>query len=144
MRMILYIIILTLLFLAPVERLDVAKLEPVQTVALYADETGIVLETDTDNRGSGATVDSAYEDLENRTPGVVYLDTAQYLIVTEDAEQYVDALRKYLRPSVEVSLWDGKGSVKDAAKYLNVRRNLPQLQQWQTFSKKVEKNENNT
>lgn len=144
MRMILYIIILALLFLAPVEKLDVAKLEPVQTVALFKDETGIVLKTDTDNQGSGATVDSAHEDLEGRTPGVIYLDTAEYLLVTEDAVEYVDALRKYLHPSVEVSLWDGKGSVKDAAKYLDVKNDLPKLQQWQTPSKKVEKNENNT
>ncbi|MBQ8358345.1 MAG: hypothetical protein IJX37_00320 [Oscillospiraceae bacterium] len=142
MRRILYIIILALLFLAPVERLDVAKLEPVQTVALYADENGIVLETDTDNKGRGATVDSAHEDLEQRTPGVIYLDTAEYLLVTQNAVDYVDALRKYLHPSVKVSLWDGEGSVKDAAKYLGVEKDLPKLRQWQATIKNVEKSEN--
>lgn len=139
MRMILYIIILSLLFVAPVERLDIAKLEPVQTVALSTDETGVVLETDTDNRGRGATVDSAHKDLENRTPGVIYLDTAEYLLVTEDAVAYVDAIRKYLHPSVAVSLWDGKGSVKDAAQYLDVRDDLPQLRHWRTPTESIEK-----
>lgn len=144
MRMILYIIILALLFLAPVRGLDVAKLEPVQTVALYTDETGVVLETDTDNKGRGETVDSAHEDLEDKTPGVIYLDTAQYLLVTEDAVSYVDAIRKYLHPSVKVSLWDGEGSVKDAAKYLGVRNNLLDLRKWHTPAENVEKNENMT
>lgn len=141
MRAILYIIILALLFLAPVQRLDVARLEPVQTVALYADETGVVLETDTGNKGRGETVDSAYEDLEDRTPGVIYLDTAQYLLVTEDAVSYVDAIRKYLHPSVAVSMWDGEGSVEDAAKYLGVRNDLPKLRDWRPPAKKDEKNQ---
>lgn len=144
MRMILYIIILALLFLAPVQRLDVAKLEPVQTVALYTDESGIVLETDTDNKGRGVTVDSAYEDLEDKTPGVIYLDTSQYLLVTEGAVSCVDAIRKYLHPSVKVSLWDGEGSVKDAAKYLGVRNDLPELQGWYPKIENIEKNKNMT
>ena len=144
MRMILYIMILCALFLTPVRRLDVAKLEPVQTVALYKDESAIVLETDTDSRGRGVTVDSAHEDLEDKTPGVIYLDTAEYLLVSKDAVGYVDALRKYLHPSVKVSLWDGEGSVKDAAKYLSVRNDLLSLRQWQNTTGNLKNNENTT
>lgn len=142
MRMILYIIILALLFLAPVQRLDVAKLKPVQTVALSMDDTGVVLETDTDNKGMGVTVDRAYADLENKTPGVIYLDTAQYLLVTADAVGCVEAIRQYLHPSVKVSLWDGEGSVKDAAKYLSVRNDLPELRSWQASTENIKKSEN--
>lgn len=138
MRMILYIIILALLFLAPVERLDVAKLEPVQTVALYMDEGAIVLATDTDNKGRGATVGSAHADLEEKTPGVIYLDTAEYLLVTQDAATHVDALRKYLHPSVEVCIWDGEGSVAEAAQYLSVRDDLPKLRNWKLPAKNDE------
>lgn len=142
MKMILYILILFSLFFAPVRRLDVAKLEPVQTVAMYKDETGIVLKTDTDNQGSGLTLDSAYSDLEDKTPGVIYLDTAEYLLVSQDAVSYVDTLRKYLHPSVKVSLWDEEGSVKDAAKYLSVRGDLPTLRQWYNPPEKTQKSEN--
>ena len=130
MRVIIYIVILALMLLAPVERLDVAKLEPVQTVAIYMESDTVVLETDTESTGRGADVRQAYQDLEENTPGVIYLDTAEYLLVSEDAAAHVDALRQYLKPSVMVSLWDGEGSIKDAAKYLSVHYDLPELKDW--------------
>ncbi len=125
-----YVVILALLVFAPVERLDVAKLEPVQTVAVSSEEEKIVLETDTGNKGSGENVALALEDLEAHTPGVIYLDTAEYLLVAEGAEQYAEELRSYLKSDVLVCKWDGKGSVADAEKYLSVRSDLPKLKNW--------------
>ena len=130
MRILLYIGILALLLLAPIQRLDIAKLEPVQTVAISVSDGQVVLETDTKNKGQGATVQAAIEDLEKHTPGVIYLDTAQYLLITEEALQYAASVEPYLRRSVKVSLWDGQGSVEDAAKYLSVHSKLPTLWQW--------------
>lgn len=127
MRMILYICILALLPFAPVERLDVAKLEPVQTVAISAEAGTIVVQTDTKKRGEGRSIREAVEDLESNTPGVIYLDTAQYLLVTDEATCYYGEIKKYMLPSVRVSLWDGKGSVETAAKFLEIRRDLPRL-----------------
>ncbi len=130
MRILLYIVILALLFLAPVERLDVAKLEPVQTVAICVADGQVVLQTDTKNKGQAKTVQAAIEDLEKNTPGVIYLDTAQYLLITKDAAAYGKEIENYLNPSVKVSLWDGEGSVEAAAKFLGIRRDLPTLRQW--------------
>lgn len=130
MRILLYIGILASLLLAPVKRLDVAKLEPVQTVAISVSDNQVVLETDTKNKGRGETVQAAIEDLEKHTPGVIYLDTAQYLLITEEALQYAASVEPYLRQSVKVSLWDGQGSVADAAKYLSVNSKWPSLRQW--------------
>ena len=140
MRGTMYAIILSLLFFAPVKRLDVAKLEPVQTVAIYTEPGAIILETDTNNKGRGNSVDAALRDLEETTPGVIYLDTAEYLLVSENAVSHVEGLRRYLRSSVKVCLWDGDGSVADAAKYLAVRGDLPELCDWEeTLQKKVKK-----
>lgn len=136
MRILLYIVILALLFLAPVQRLDVAKLEPVQTVAVSVEDGTVILETDTDNAGRGADVAEALQDLEDTTPGVIYLDTAEYLLVTEAALDCVDTLRSSLSSSVRVSLWDGEGSVKTAAKYLGIRKDLPKLRDWSAPGKK--------
>lgn len=136
MRVVLYIVILALLFLAPVERLDVAKLEPVQTVAISTENAEVVLQTDTENTGRGADALGALQDLEDNTPGVIYLDTAEYLLVTEDAVSYVEQLRSRLKPSVKVSMWDGKGSVRDAARYLSVHGKQPKLSHWRTPSEK--------
>ena len=130
MRVLLYIVILALLFMAPVERLDVAKLQPVQTVAVCINDGQVVLQTDTKDKGQAEKLQAAIDDLEENTPGVIYLDTAEYLLITEEAVTYMQELGNYLHPSVKVSLWDGKGSVEEAAKFLGVRRDLPTLKQW--------------
>ena len=127
MRTVLYICILASLLFAPVERLDVAQLQPVQTVAVAADDKAVTIETDTGSKGEGETLREAVEDLEQNTPGVIYLDTAQYLLLTEATESYAAQLLEFMEAKVRVSLWDGKGSVKEAAKYLDVRKDLPRL-----------------
>lgn len=133
MRKLAYAVILGLLFLAPVKRLDVANLQPVQTVAIYTEPGFVVLETDTHNIGRGTSVTDAVANLEETTPGVIYLDTAEYLLVSKDAETYVDALREYLKPSVKVSLWVAGNAVDVAAKYLSEEENLPKLKNWKNF-----------
>jgi len=135
MRILLYIVILASLVFAPVQRLDVAKLEPVQTIALRVNKDMVILETDTRNKGEGKDLPSAIEDLEDNTPGVIYLVTAQYLLLTEDGKAYARELEKYLRKSVKVCIWDGKGSVENAAKFLGIRGDLPTLRHWNQGAK---------
>ncbi len=130
MRKVVYGLLLALLLFAPLERLDVADLEPVQTVAVYTEEDTVVLETDTGSVGRGENVTQAYEDLEKNTPAAIYLDTAQYLLITEEAANYADDLRKYLKPSVRVSLFRGEIDLKNAAKYLSIHSDLPKLKNW--------------
>ena len=133
MRKLIYLIILGLLVLTPVKRLDIANLQPVQTVAIYTEPGAVVLETDTHNVGRGASVTEAVANLEENTPGVIYLDTAEYLLVSKDAESYVDALRKYLKPSVKVGLWEVGEGIDMAAKFLSEEKNLPKLKKWKNF-----------
>ena len=130
MRRIAYIAILALLFLAPLERVDVAKLLPVQAVAVYMQADTVVLETDTQNIGRGANVTAALEALKRNTPAVVYLDTAEYLLVSPGAENCAVALKNYLKPSVKVCVCDGAGRVKETAKYVEIHGNLTKLRQW--------------
>ena len=59
MRRILYVLILVLAFIAPVDRLDIAKLQPIEAVAVYLEEGEVVLETDTGDLGRGATEELA-------------------------------------------------------------------------------------
>ncbi len=130
MRILIYIVILALTFLAPVERVDVASLLPIESVAVYMEGDAVVLETDTEDTGRGETVSQALQNLKDVTPAVVYLDTAEYLLVSEDAVTQVDGLREYLKPSIKVCIWDAKGSVKDAAKYLSVHGDTVPLRDW--------------
>ena len=130
MRIIYYIIILGFMLFGPVNRLDVAKLEPVQTVAIRVDGDTVIIETDTKNAGQGKSLSKAVADLEQNTPGVIYMDTAQYVLLTEDATVYAQELTQYLRPSIKVSLWDGQGSVEKASEYLEIRHDLMTLRRW--------------
>ena len=130
MRMVLYLVILGLLFLAPLERADIAKLLPIEAVAVYVENGEVVLETDTQDRGRGTDVANALQVLKDTTPAVVYLDTAEFLLVSKDAVGYVEQLNNYLKPSVKVCICEASGRVKEAVKYLEVHGNLPKLRDW--------------
>lgn len=133
MRILLYILLLASLFFAPVDRLDIADLEPVQAVALYTENGTVVLETDTEDRGSGATATEALRNMKQNTASVIYLDTAEFLLVAEDAKSHVEELRQYLKSSVKVAPYNG-GSVREEAKYADVHGNPPRLRDWQMES----------
>ena len=76
------------------------------------------------------TIAAAVENLEKNTPGVIYLDTAQYLLITKEAIHCCEDLKAYMRHGVRICLWDGRGSVKEAAKYLDIRHDLPRLKEF--------------
>lgn len=122
MKILLYIVILGAMFLIPVQRLDIAKLEPVEAVAVYMDGGEVVLQTDTQTVGRGATAAQALENLKENALAVIYLDTADYLLVGEGADKAAWELQKYLRPSVQIGSYNG-GNVKEEATYLDVHGN---------------------
>ena len=53
-RWVLYAIIITAMLFAPVEKLDAAKLIPVEALALSMEEGQVVLKTDMNNMGMGS------------------------------------------------------------------------------------------
>ena len=119
MRILLYIIILAAMLFAPVDRLDIAKLEPVEAVAVYMDREEVVLETDTGSRGRGATAAEALQNMKDNALSVIYLDTADYLLIADGAENEAAQLRQYLKDSVKIGRYAGV-NVKDEARYLDV------------------------
>ena len=130
MRKVLYLLLLASLFFVPLQRVEIAKLLPVEAVAVYMDGNQVVLETDTEHIGTGNTAEEALESLKIGTPKIIYLDTAEYLLVAEDAVSQVDHLRQYLKPSTKVCVCDARGGVKNTAEYLDVHEKLPKLRHW--------------
>ena len=98
-RVFLYILILGALFFVPLKRVEIAKLEPVQGVWMYEEDGRIVLETDTKDKGVGTTAKEALENMKKQSSGIIYLDTAQYLLVT-NAEEQISTLKQHLKGSV--------------------------------------------
>ncbi|MBQ7769480.1 MAG: hypothetical protein IJ403_11460 [Oscillospiraceae bacterium] len=130
MRRVLYAALLIPLFFVPLNRVNVADLLPIEAVAVYMDGGQVVLETDTEHKGFGENAEKAFVSLKQNTPAVVYLETAEYLLVAPDAVEQVEILRPHLKPSVKVCVWNAAGKVKDAAKYLEIHRDLPTLKTW--------------
>ena len=129
MKIFLYIIIIAASLIAPVKRLDIADLEPVEVVAISLADGQVQIQTDTGAAGRGATASEALQDLRNQTPAVVYLDTAKYLLIGEGAEYAVVDIEDYFRPGVKVS---GEITIplEEAGKYLDVHADLPTIKQW--------------
>lgn len=119
MRIILYLLVIAAVLLIPVECLDVAKLQPVETVAVYMDRGCVILKTDEGSAGKGKTALEALEDLKENTPAVVYLDTADYLLIGGGAEEAAQQLMPYLKKSVKTDVYHG-GDVKEEGKLLDV------------------------
>ena len=138
MKWFLYSVILAFALLTPVDRLDVAKLEPVEAVVVYMEDGQVVLQTDTDDIGRGTTAAEALEDMKKNTPSVIYLDTAEYLLVAENAQGQGQQLREYLKPSVLVETYRG-GSVKKATQYAEVHGKCQKLKDWRPPEKELEK-----
>ncbi len=122
MRKLLYIIILGAMLLAPVKRLDIAKLEPVEAVAVYLEGNQVVLQTDGGSVGRGKTAEAGLANLKDNALSVIYLDTAQYLLIADGAEAVASELRKYLQDSVQLGVYNG-GDVKEEARFLDVHGN---------------------
>ena len=97
-RRILYGLITLAALLVPLQRQDIATLEPIQAVYLDREGTQLILRTDTDDLGTGESAEKALNVMKYESTGIVYLDTAQFLLVSENAlEDVVQMIRRRRR-----------------------------------------------
>ena len=129
-RWILYILILIAVVVAPVRPINIGQLLPVQTVLMRMEGQWIVIETDTGNKGIGSSGFGALQNLKETAGGLIYLDTAQYLLLAEGAEEAAEELRTEFRKSVELCAITGQPDLPQVAKYLQVHADLPKLKSW--------------
>ena len=134
-RKLLYAVILGALFFAPLNRVEIANLEPIQAVWMYYADGELVLETDTEDKGSGVTAAEALDAMKSSSPGIIYLDTAQYLFVSEDAQAQISALQPYVKDAVRLCLWDGQGNIADAVKYADAHKLGEKMKSWKQGGK---------
>lgn len=117
MRKILYAVLIAATFFVPLERVDVAKLEPVEAVAMDYTNGTVILKTDTGRWGRGATPGEALEDMKTNTPAVIYLNTARFVLVSRQAEECLPLLLPLLRQNITVGGYCGM-DVKEELAYL--------------------------
>ena len=107
MRKVIYAALILLSLLIPLKRLDIAKLEPVEAIAVEVRNGEVLLRTDTDSEGKGQTVELALEELKANAQGIIYLDTARFLLVGENAQNEAQEMREYMRNNVVVAPYNG-------------------------------------
>lgn len=99
---------------------DVGDLQPVQVVRFYGDAGQVVIETDTGAFGKGETLKSALENMKATTASEVFLDTADYLLISKECEGLLPFLTSYLRPSCAVCVTDGAPIMEEVGAYLEI------------------------
>lgn len=130
-RLALYALILALVWILPIERTDVAQLRPVEVIAIYKEGDTVILATDMEDIGIGTDTASALENMRQTSSAVIYLDTAEYLLIGQNAEKDALALRDSLKGSMQLCMTAYNVDLKDAAKYLPVHGKLPNLRDWE-------------
>ena len=94
------------------------KLIPVELVQILRTEQGYVVRTDTENRGSGETLSQAFADLKDKASGEIFLETAEYVLLTENARDCVRNLSGYFRPGTQIYQAPPLEDLAFAAEYL--------------------------
>ena len=123
-------LILGAVLLVPVNKVDVAQLRPIEVISIYKEGSTVVLETDTEDIGRGADVLAALQDMKQTSPAVIYLDTAEYLLIAENAVKEAEQLRGVLKEAVQLCMAQERINLQEAAKYLPVHGEFPKLRQW--------------
>ena len=97
---------------------DVGKLRPVQLVMVRQEGNTVRLLTDTGDTGKGPDIQRAIKDMNGSADADIFLDTADYLLLGEGAEEYIPQLQQYLRPSCALCRVTGEPDPEEAVKFL--------------------------
>ncbi len=112
------LLVLALLSKTPFAGSDVALLKPVEVLRVTGEDGQIRVETDTGDFGTGSDLSAAFADLKATTAGDVFLDTADYLILSSDTVPLLPELAEYLRPGCGVCVELGRTDTENAAAFL--------------------------
>lgn len=121
-KLLVYGILLAAAVMVPSRTTELGKLKPVETLAIYQENGQVVVETDTGDIGRGVTVSKAIENLKETTAGIIYLDTADYLVIMQGGEPFVKYLTSNLKDSVRICRGDKGIDIGKTASYLSIHR----------------------
>ena len=109
---------------------DVGKLLPVEAVRISSEAGKVLVETDTGDKGAGADLKEALENLRDTAAGNVFLETADYLILQFGCEKYLAELCHVLRPSCGLCLEEKQTDLQKATEFLAVHRLRITMRDW--------------
>lgn len=103
---------------SPARGTDVGRLIPVELVQILRTEQGFLVRTDTENRGFGESLPAAFADLKEQASGEIFLETAEYVLLTEDSRGCARDLPAYFRPGTQIYQAPPLEDLVAAAEYL--------------------------
>ena len=119
-RIVMYILLLGAALAVPVCGVDVGELLPVEVVQVYREGDYHVIATDVEAVGAGETIEDAIINLKESAAGMIYLDTANFLLIDESSKENVQELKDYLKPSVRVCIAGCEIEPEKVARFLRV------------------------
>lgn len=118
-RWILYAAALILAIALPTSGTELGELNPISLMYITTDNGQVCIMTDLEEQGKGESLQLAINDLELTTPGHIFLDTVENLILTEDAYYLIPKLAMLLRPTVRVCIGEKGLQVEGLPEYLH-------------------------
>lgn len=97
---------------------DIGKLQPVQVVCMSRIGDELLLQTDTGDQGRGHTPQEALADMKSAAAGEIFLDTAEFLLLTPDCLDILDEMGAVLRPSCSLCLMEGEPNLEQIGQFL--------------------------
>ena len=120
MKLLLYIALLLAVCFLPVDGTDVGELIPVEVIAISEADGMVTVRTDTGDQGTGKDLHTAFDDLQVSASGVIYLNTAEYVLLEPGTEVWLDAAGIYLKGDTKVCGAQGGITLDAIANYLSV------------------------
>lgn len=115
---VLVIVIISMADMLPFMGTDVAKLHPIEVLIVQRNNDILSISTDSGITGFGEDVSRALSDLKLVAPGEVFLETANYVLLSPDCLDVIDTLFGYIRPACQIYLFEGEGDWSQASEYL--------------------------
>ena len=109
---------------------DLVRMEPVEIIRIQSDGYHIRIEADTGRQGIGTDINEAVRDLKRTADKEIFLETAEFLLVHENAMVCMDDLMSMLRPSCKVCIENGQADLRKVAAFLRMQEPDVTLKQY--------------
>lgn len=102
----------------PSQGTELGELHPVAVLLVDNGGRQVEVQTDTGQLGTGETLPAALLELKQTTPGHIFLDTVEYLVLRGNAQQLLPDLQQLLRPGVRVCTANEEAEAESLTEFL--------------------------
>lgn len=117
---------------------DIGKLQPVQVVYMTCKNGRVLLQTDTGDWGQGDALVDALQNMKASSSREVFLETADYLLLSPECESLLPAVTDLLRPSCALCLIDGQPDMGQVGAYLQLHSPHTTLVQYRAGDRQLQ------